>query len=279
MGFMVAIDDEKFWCPCDCPIDFGIGECLKELYENMSGAEHKSDSRHEAAEAEEKNQICNMLKESRRDKDEVEKKLNNARIAIKQHVEKQTQLEHETREKINYLLKENLRIKNQLHATLSDTDKAEKKLKHLQVEIQKLEAKQKQLETKNAKKIQRLLIEKQRISNQLESAIRDRDKTEKRCDLEEEADSQQERSEAYNVRFEECFQQILSTKTMPLNVVNMKQTIEERFDINRLFRDMENRKKDFLCGLEVKFSEFGDQEWDEGRPVGALPPSGSWEEF
>ena len=62
--------------------------------------------------------ICNrtktflsMLEASRRDKDAVEKKLNNARVEIRKQMEKQKQLEHETREKINHLEREKLQMR------------------------------------------------------------------------------------------------------------------------------------------------------------------------
>ena len=75
-------------------------------------------------------------------------------------------------------------------------------------------------------------------------------------DLKEKANSQKKSSENINVRLEESLSFYGMKTKIPLIVVIMKQRLQERFDINRLFRDMENQKTGFsLCGLEVKFSD------------------------
>ena len=55
--------------------------------------------------------FLSLLQATRRDRDEVEKKLNNARIEIRKHMENQKQLEHETMEKINNLVREQMQIR------------------------------------------------------------------------------------------------------------------------------------------------------------------------
>ena len=52
---------------------------------------------------------------------------------------------------------------SQLTVALCDKDQAEKKLNSSQMVLKKLEAKQKHLDIKHAKKIKRLTIEKQRM--------------------------------------------------------------------------------------------------------------------